>query len=253
MNLFRDERVGHETDTYLPLFRTHVAPGEFRAGDDFSRAVNVIGGYRTAAAVIAHDLIAALRTEQTEEGRFALGQLIPPYFFLWRHHVELLIKQCLSTLERRNRQYVKGGPGEWTRRFGTALPDDLLTDALSSSHSLTQLWHALQPYAEQLWSIFGHAHTAAGFIAPNAATALLEELDAVDPRGMGTHYFADGHENTALPELPGVDVEWTHDKLNRLSNYFVSVQVDILAIHGMPQQVADRYLADPAALFVTSH
>src|SRR4051812_8053854 len=113
MDLFQDTRTREQGRTYIPLFRLPGALSEFLAADSWTGSANVIGGYAYAATAV-HDTIALiLRAETSETGRLKTSAIIPPYLFLWRHHMELSLKQCLQVLVNREQSYLSHGQSEW--------------------------------------------------------------------------------------------------------------------------------------------
>lgn len=257
MTLFHDDALllsasGPATGLgVVPLFRVPASLDEFLSDGEYTGASNVIGGYRTAATGLAGDILTRLNEagEDVQE-RLQTGQLIPPYLFLWRQHLELSLKQCLQTLVR-HRDAAEVAPREWERYFGAPIATNLFSRRVAKSHSLLRLWTELESYAEAVWSMFSVKHTDAGVLDPPAAGELLVELDSVDPGGTGARYSVDAHGNRGLADLKEIDLPWTQRNLERLSDFLVSVQIDVWRIHGMPEQVADHYRAHPWGLYMT--
>jgi len=144
-------------------------------------------GYRQAAELLLPELIACSNE-----------QLVFPFLFLWRHHIELYLKFLLELARELHGQSAKA----------------------DKVHTLPQLWSSLRPLIESnmLDSDL------------DALAQIIDDLDNVDPSSTEARY-ADGETPTglvkSLAKVPdGFNAQHFADVLTKVSDLFDAIQTD---------------------------
>jgi hypothetical protein len=200
--------------------------GEFlKYGDDPTqwRTRPVSGlpiAYGDAAGLLLDGMIA-----QAKQTPGAANKFIPPYLFLWRHCIELELKETL--------EMVASNAAEWVKVTGQALPDNLFVQDIRDSHSLLTLWQRLSPLVEIIrqkpqpdW------HLPALPMATVAA--LIEQLHQIDPAGDGVRYDRRRDGDPTMRTVNRVDLEHAQGNFFGIAEFLVSADREIgttLGIH----------------------
>lgn len=173
--------------------------GEFlKHGDDPAqwRTRPVSGlpiAYGEAAGLLLAGMIA--RAKQTPG---AANGFIPPYLFLWRHYIELQLKETL--------EMVASKAAEWTKVTGHALPDNFFVQDIRDSHSLLTLWRRLSPLvdviAQKPQPDWHHPALPMATVA-----ALIEQMHQIDPAGDGVRYDRRKDGDPTMRTVNRVDLE----------------------------------------------
>jgi len=146
-------------------------------------------GYRKAAEVCFH-YVAAERWDQ--------DSLVYPIFFLWRHHVELMLKGLI-----RKAHQVRGEVGKFPKH-----------------HRVLALWREFRPILES--------------IAPVAAKEdredlqnvehVIKQLDAIDEESMTFRYPVTQKGEPTLPkELQHINLRNLHDVMDGIATFLDAV------------------------------
>jgi hypothetical protein len=167
-------------------------------GWSIGRSYSRIRGFRKGASVIG-GWVAANADEQ--------DGLIYPYLSLWRHHIELVLKQAIEDL-----LVVTERPRE--RWHG---------------HSLRSLW-------DRYWALAhdaGLADDAGGHCA-----AVINELHDVDPAGDAFRYARRRDGTPTLAAWSNVSFEVMEDVLGRVANYLDVVTFGTSAMRKQAEDAA---------------
>jgi hypothetical protein len=152
-----------------------------------------VEGYRRAATAVYDE---ALRTRTSPE------YAIFPLAFLWRHHLELALKQIIAT-----GRMIAGE--DW--RF-------------PEHHRLLDLWRDAKPHIELVGSLdvpeISHVE------------ANLQEFEKIDPASFGFRYpLQRGTGDRTLIDAPGaLNMRVLHEGMEAVSNFLDAVQMG-LSVH----------------------
>jgi len=134
----------------------------------------------------------------------AAHRLGPPIVFLYRHHLELAVKQLL-------------------RECGTRLGRDVV---LPMHHRLDELWRfCLSMLAEVSPGI-----TAAEEVAQT--TRLFDELCRVDPTSQAFRYPEDHQGNPSLSGVGEIELERIHDVVEKISLLLDCISTELSTLEG---------------------
>lgn len=122
-----------------------------------------------------------------------------PLAHLWRHHVELSLKQIIAI-----GRCVDGGA--W------GFPDN--------QHGLTKLWEEAKPYVIQCGP---PGDTGATGVVANVE-ANIHEFETINPTAQGFRYSLDRKQRRSLPGAPpNVNLRVLHETMMALANFLSGV------------------------------
>jgi hypothetical protein len=179
---------------------------------------NLPGAYAVAANVLMESMV-----RSAADGRGTAGRLLPPYLYLWRHHIELQLKSILELLE------------ENLPAWKTATGQDILPDCFSGalrSHSLKRLWEQVRPLAGTVLAREQHLWTPRSMPLTDAS-GLLSELDAIDPRGDGARYERHVNGDLTLLDVSRVDLEHAERNMQGIAEFLWWTRSEIGAVIGV--------------------
>jgi hypothetical protein len=171
----------------------------FQSGDDWwhNACVNYgchpwelyATGYKDAADVLA---------ERVFETRRHADFLIYPIAFLYRHYLELRLKEIIVA--------------------GQALLDH--PSDFEHVHQLEVLWDSCRKILEEVWP-----GSPAGDL--NAVEDCIRQFSKVDPRSMGFRYPATKDGKATLPNLQRINIRNLHEVMARLSSLLEGASMGI--------------------------
>lgn len=152
-------------------------------GGDFYYLVE---GYRTAAEVLV---------AYVSEGRHQ-DRLVYPIVFLWRHHLELRLKECVRLVYE-------------LRETGRDFP---------RTHRLVDLWSIVRSEIEK---------DSGSHDDCTNAEAIIRHLDAADPLSMAFRYPVDRDGAPMLVGIPRVvSIDVVHESLVGVANFLAAVSTE---------------------------
>jgi hypothetical protein len=188
--------------------------------------MNLPSGYGDAASLLLDSMIA-----RASESPGTANAFIPPYLFLWRHCIELQLKEILKM--------VADNASQWTEATQQVVAPDLFSGRIKSSHKLQDLWERVRPLVETALQKPHHDwHLPA---LPLAVVApLIEQLHQIDPGGDGVRY--DRHRNGDLTMLGvnRIDLEHAQRNLFGIAEFLIWADREIGTTMGI-------YLSEAAA------
>jgi hypothetical protein len=173
------------------------------------------GSYAQAASMLVEAMI---RTESATRG--AAYALLPPYLYLWRHHIELQLKSILELMAE--------GPPAWEAATGEALPQDLLS-RVQLEHSLASLWNLVHPRAETAWERDEHLWHLPG-MTPTEVADLVRQLHDIDPNGQGVRYDRGTDGRPTMIGVSRVDLEWAERNMQGIAEFLAWACAEIGAV-----------------------
>jgi hypothetical protein len=162
------------------------------------------GAYWQAASLLLEGMIA-----KASERPGAANTFIPPYLFLWRHHIELQLKAILETV-------ATDGP-RWTAATGQAVPPDLFS-GVQTSHSLLKLWRRVSPLAESVLQKQQYDWSLPTMQLPDVS-ALIDQLHQIDPGGDGVRYDRRNDGTLTMLGVNRVDLEHAQRMLSGIAEF----------------------------------
>jgi hypothetical protein len=190
-------------------------------------------GYRTAATAIK-DLIST-EIALGDAGKLTASSLIPPYLYLWRHHIELALKFLTNMASRtvgddRMLQADGHSPQDflWEIATGLSLPPSFRLPR-RPNHDLSSLWAELRPIVE--WAAVSddalHDGAETGRWVTRSEISIVEELllqlHHLDPDGQGARYRHNRRGGVNLGGVLHVDIGYAHSNLERIAKLLASV------------------------------
>lgn len=151
-------------------------------------------GFRSAARRLVEDLM------EKSDVHLMVDVVVYPVVFLYRHHLELLLKLLI----------VAG------RRFLSESDDQPF------GHCLDKLWMTARPSMERCFD-------DADWSQNDIVTSLMAELSALDPNGEAARYPESNKGTKHFQELTLLNVRHFADVAERLSEYLSAV-VDVIEI-----------------------
>jgi hypothetical protein len=166
--------------------------------------MNLPYAYAEGASVLLQGMI-----DRASASPGTANDLIPPYLYLWRHHIELKLKVILST--------VANDASRWTAATGHAVASNL-TSGNESTHSLLALWQRALPLVEIVlrkqqydWPI--------AFMPLATVSSLVEQLHQIDPAGNGVRYDRRRNGNLTMLDVNRVDLEHAQANLYGIAEF----------------------------------
>jgi hypothetical protein len=147
----------------------------------------ILGYSRAAQALFEHS---------TSCNRFSPNTVLFPLAFLWRHYVELALKQIIRLGQLLNQESP-----------GTA----------AAHHRLLDLWKAAKPYIVE--------HCSAETPEMSNVQANIEEIERIDSYATGFRYLLSRDQKTmGLTDQPKlINLKVLHEAMLALSNFFDAV------------------------------
>jgi hypothetical protein len=158
-----------------------------------------------------------IRSAETPGGSNAL---LPPYLFLWRHHIELQLKSVLELLANAR--------AEAETATGLCLPRDLFS-GVQGEHSLLRLWNLVRPRAEAVWGNDKHLWPLPS-MKPTEVSDLIRQLHAIDPSGQGVRYDRDKKGNPTMLGVSRVDLQWTERNMQGIAEFLWWARAEMGAV-----------------------
>jgi hypothetical protein len=157
------------------------------------------------------------------------GTLLPPYLFLWRHHIELALKSILELLEE--------DPAAWQSATGQALPPGLSGQA-QGEHSLEHLWNLVSPWVVTVWSREAHLWHLPR-MTPTEVGDLIRQFHQIDPNGQDARYDRDTSGSPTMLGVNRVDLHWTESNMQGIAEFLAWALVEIGAVMGIRASEAE--------------
>lgn len=173
------------------------------------------GAYARAASMLMEGMI-----RSASETPGASNALLPPFLFLWRHHIELQLKSIL--------ELVAEAVPAWEAATGQALAPNLFSD-VQGEHSLVRLWNRVRPQAETVWEREEHLWHLPR-MAPEEVSGLIPQLHAIDPNGQGVRYDRDSKGNVTMLGVSRVDLEWAEGNMQGIAEFLSWARWEIGAV-----------------------
>ena len=189
--------------------------------------------YAQAAAAVLRSM-----TEAEVAAPGSGGKLLPPYLFLWRHHIELALKSVLKTLCE--------DPVAWTAATGCTLPAGMAGAAVRG-HSLERLWNLASLPITAVWSRATHLWRLPE-MTPAEADDLIRQLHRIDPNGQGARYDRDTDRSPTMLGVSLVDLEWTDGNLYGIAVFLAWAGAEIGAVMGVRPSEAEAAAHRQAAM-----
>jgi hypothetical protein len=184
------------------------------------------GAYARAASMLMEGMIRS--ASETPGGGNAL---LPPYLFLWRHHIELQLKAVLGLI-------AEALPA-WEAATGQALPPNIFGD-VQGEHSLDRLWRRVRPRAETVWGRGGHLWHLPG-LRPAEVSDLIRQLHAIDPDGQGVRYDHNRNGGLTMLGISRVDLEWAEHNMRGIAEFLSWARAEIGAVMRiLPSEAEDQ-------------
>ncbi len=148
-------------------------------------------GYRRAARMLANDVI---------QNRWDTDFLVFPIVFLYRHNVELQLKNLIP----RGAYLVRHGLNEDDRKV------------LKSSHRLDQLWGVFEPILRALAGEFGVTDDQI-----DAISSYIRQVHAVDEGSFSFRYMTNkaGADSIDKDKLPHINIGVLAEGMEKLTGY----------------------------------
>jgi len=161
-----------------------------QASIDYYRQSEKLGiiaeGYKTAGDLIV-DYVKKYRIEQ--------DALVYPMVFLYRHYIELVLKDIISIAKKYFNEKVE-------------YPEE---------HDLSLLWHTAKKYLLQISELDNKKDI-------NAVEKIINEFSIQDPGSFSFRYSKDKKGNEMLSNLSNVNLRQIADVIDALHSYFFGVQ-----------------------------
>lgn len=189
-----DSNETNEDLEWPPKFRKAFGPGPGRRTAALEWALcreRPLEGYVTGYMLAAQEVFSA-----TVRKRLSPERMVFPLAFLWRHFIELALKDIIAVGRLLHHE-------EWTHPQG---------------HRLTELWRAARGYIVECGS------------EDSPEIPVIEqqiaELDEVDPFASGFRYPLDKKGCSNLPSAPTeVDLDQFQDAMERLASLLENVRM----------------------------
>jgi hypothetical protein len=199
---------------------------------------NLPGAYAQAASVLMEKMI-SLASEAPDRA----SALLPPYLFLRRHHFEMQLKSILKI--------VADNPSRWSEATGQNVASGLFKE-VGKTHSLRLLWERVQPMAETVWANETHTWQLPRMMATDVSE-LIEQLDAIDPKGDGVRYVRDKHGNLTMLNISRVDLEHAERNMLNITEFLWWARLEIGAtVINLPYE-ADEAEARRLVMWQAAH
>lgn len=171
---------------------------------NFTGLLLLVEGYRDASFLLLNEL-----TKNHNNDWLKIDSLIYPALYLYRHHLEIILKDTLRyyRLLRSEISYEQTG--------------------FENRHSLFDLWKLLRPYLDETYS-----QESDGSQTRDIVEKLLTEFDAKDKKSSAFRYPFDSNGNfkgsvkTSLPNF-SIDLPNLEDVCRKLSRYFEGVNIHV--------------------------
>jgi hypothetical protein len=173
--------------------------GQHKSFLGFNDLLKYVIGYKEAADI----LVAVMMADDSYLDTFVI-----PAIYLYRHYVELSLKEIIQ-----KGNHVLGKPPEGKLGF-------------SPIHSLTQLWKECEGILRDPFMGITDQQTLEEI---KVMGELIKELDAVDRVSMVFRYPMDKNNEPSLPRSWGwwVDIEHVKEMMERIDNFFTNVSTNL--------------------------
>lgn len=173
---------------------------------------NMPGAYGQAASLLLEGMIA-----KASESPGAANAFIPPYLFLWRHHIELQLKEILKT--------VATDGVRWTAATEQDVRPNLFS-GLQTSHSLQKLWQRVSPLAKTVLQKPQYDwHLPA--MPLSAVSALIDQLHQIDPGGDRVRYDRRTDGELTMLDVNRVDLQHAQRMLSGIAEFLQWAHLEI--------------------------
>jgi hypothetical protein len=163
--------------------------------------------YGQAASLLLDGMIS-----RAKQSPGAANDFIPPYLFLWRHCIELQLKETL--------EMVANHTSQWTTATGQAVDTTFFAKDIRESHSLLRLWQEINPLVETILQKPQHDWHLP--VLPLATVAsLIGQLHQIDPGGDGVRYDRRRDGNPTMLGVNRVDLEHTQYYLFGIAEFLL--------------------------------
>jgi len=140
--------------------------------------------------------------EHISEGTWHRDALAFPILFLYRHYLELRIKELI----------LAGAP---------LVTASINVSSLFQQHDLLHLWTKLRPILEALWDDpQSKAHD-------DAVEARIKEMNAIDSRSISFRYPTDRSGRRSITGLPYLNLRHVKDVIQAMSNVLDGASIGI--------------------------
>jgi hypothetical protein len=182
-------------------------------------------GYADAATAVMNAAVAKNSESEQSLGIIFASSLVPPFLFLWRHHIELRLKEVLGLgyekVEELELNELPPGTSKWEFATGQVL-DYSTYNKVVRSHNLLQMWQLARPFIDWCWANKNDLKSMPlPKLHPDDARKLILKLHEVDPHGDGVRYTKTRKGRYTLGSLREIDLEHT-DHTMRLISEFLS-------------------------------
>ena len=181
-----------------------------RVGDEYAYRE----GYRRGAQILVRTI---------EETQCDQDFLVYPIVFLYRHHVELVLKRV-----------IEQAPYLIERPLTKAENDHL------EKHRLSLLWGDFRPMAAAISELAGW-----NALPPEDIEGIgdyIRQIDEVDPGSYSLRYALSKKGDPSLPEeLTHINLRHFGDLMERLANYLYGLEAAMSDLRDQKQEMADYY------------